>query len=1504
MPEFRTISRQNPAFPDYLDFESLRQIGIDHLQRMSGKVWTDYNLHDPGVTILEILCYAVTDLGYRNNLEIQDLLTQAPGATAQTDNNFFTPDQILTCNPVTSLDLRKRLIDIEGVRNAWVERFENYNLAQSWIWHWSLEPDDSNASGEALPSTAMPLIWQLLSCYNLLAGVLYLSQEHPLQAYQLRRRAQGWMPTLANSGTVAEAISLTAMPLIWHLLSQYDFLAGMIYLSQRPPVDQDSHPLNLKGLHTVLLDLEPPLQMDGCCEPYEDWGSVLRQVKTVLDSYRNLCEDVHEIIVLGQEQIGLRGTIELDATADANAVLVEIFIQVGKFLAPEVKFYTLQELLERGKDPAEIFAGRPSAIPQHDDYSPYRDSPSHGFIDNDELAALTLPKRLHTSDLYQIILDVPGVITVNTLSIRSFINGVPQSEEQPWYLDLMTPNYRPVLGLEQSHLSLFKGGLPTPVDMDRVKRRYTQHKLAHLKAQRNPAELDLPVPRGTYLAELQDHYSIHHDFPLTYGISEDGLPSTEPTERQAKAKQLKGYLVFFDQILANYLAQLAHIRELFSWQEDALQSTYFSQPLNFPGYQEILKESALDPQALAALVDTQTVALDRKNRLLDHMLARFAESFTDYVLLNYRLNGRPVDDQDEARFIHDKAHFLQEYPLLSRDRFRAADYCVCRGETVWNSRRISGFEKRTSRLLGMNDRRQASSHTETLQRRSLVHYEVQHQPSEFILHLVCGEENQDRAFLQSRKSYPTLAAAQTALETLLNCLTNPSHYRKLIYRNAYHSFEIVDDDGTSLAFYHHSYPTESARNADITPLVETVQVVVLQRFVEQLQTTTELYQWAKLLLYSSGFVFAVIPAIFDELWVVLQDLLTAIPQRHQFSQGQGELYAAFATLRMTILEMLRTHTNALIDSMFKADHTDQGEGFILTLSSREPQLRFISAQRYITCEEARRAATRVFYQIQEKAFYHPISLRSSDVAPGLMVEGKLITYGFAIADSQGTILADMDSSQGFDQAQERDQIIEAMQQVETQQTDSTVSIEIQQTLPAFVGQVAQADPRRILLQSTRRFTYDLAKLIIHGPSQADSPVADRSQRWQRVMASLREHLHEAETASSIGTERILRLQINRVEADHARSWGYRFRLVPSHPPNDVTWQFDSPPRYSTYGEAEKWGNYARSLLKRHHVPTAMPPLDPTLSIPPVSADNPLYRLQRQTHNAGQWQEPKYSLVILDLPHTSQAEADAWQHGDSLIRLAEIDDSYRRIDTQPDLSDDTSDPITENRPAIYSWALASSGRGNLVACPPTYYTSHENRDQAIKILEDYIDDEGLHVVEHILLRPRSVMANADPANVLTGLVDHPNTLPILFSAQMEGASGATSSISQPLDPYSFWMSVVLPAWPRRFQDRSFRQFVERTLRLEAPAHVALKIAWVDLRQMKNFETAYRRWLEQLAMATCEGATCLQTSALNELIAVLSDLCGIYPTATLSAPDTREFSRNPIRLNQTHLGTTYD
>ncbi|NEN96951.1 MAG: hypothetical protein F6K50_15855 [Moorea sp. SIO3I7] len=125
MTENLTISNAPPEHPG-MNFALLRQEGIKHIERLGGKLWTDYNTHDPGITILEQLCYAITDLSYRLDFEMKDLLAPAPGEkTGENRKQFFTAREILTVNPLTINDYRKLLIDIDGVKNAWVKPIKN-----------------------------------------------------------------------------------------------------------------------------------------------------------------------------------------------------------------------------------------------------------------------------------------------------------------------------------------------------------------------------------------------------------------------------------------------------------------------------------------------------------------------------------------------------------------------------------------------------------------------------------------------------------------------------------------------------------------------------------------------------------------------------------------------------------------------------------------------------------------------------------------------------------------------------------------------------------------------------------------------------------------------------------------------------------------------------------------------------------------------------------------------------------------------------------------------------------------------------------------------------------------------------------------------------------------------------------------------------------------------------------------------------------------------------------
>src|SRR5690349_19338615 len=128
MADSNIIDKDN-KLPNAQDFNFLRKEGITYIENLAGDVWTDYNTHDPGITLLEAMCYALTDLGYRTSFEMEDII--AP--VNRYDSNkwkevFYTARQVLPCNPLTLMDYRKLIIDTDGVKNAWVEMSNDYEV--------------------------------------------------------------------------------------------------------------------------------------------------------------------------------------------------------------------------------------------------------------------------------------------------------------------------------------------------------------------------------------------------------------------------------------------------------------------------------------------------------------------------------------------------------------------------------------------------------------------------------------------------------------------------------------------------------------------------------------------------------------------------------------------------------------------------------------------------------------------------------------------------------------------------------------------------------------------------------------------------------------------------------------------------------------------------------------------------------------------------------------------------------------------------------------------------------------------------------------------------------------------------------------------------------------------------------------------------------------------------------------------------------------------------------
>lgn len=100
-------------------YTHLQEEALKNIQRLSGKVWTDYNIHDPGITLLDALNYGLLESDYRLGFPLPDYLTHEGGFFPR-KHALYSPSEVFPVNPVTETDYRKLFVsnieDLSDVR--------------------------------------------------------------------------------------------------------------------------------------------------------------------------------------------------------------------------------------------------------------------------------------------------------------------------------------------------------------------------------------------------------------------------------------------------------------------------------------------------------------------------------------------------------------------------------------------------------------------------------------------------------------------------------------------------------------------------------------------------------------------------------------------------------------------------------------------------------------------------------------------------------------------------------------------------------------------------------------------------------------------------------------------------------------------------------------------------------------------------------------------------------------------------------------------------------------------------------------------------------------------------------------------------------------------------------------------------------------------------------------------------------------------------------------------
>jgi hypothetical protein len=675
MNDDHTLIKSNPLLAAE-DFNFLKQQGIGFIEKLASENWTEYNTSDPGITILEAVSYAITDLAYRTSFDMKDLLTPGALSRGMWDKIFYTAREILHGNPVTISDWRKLLIDVDGVRNAWIEPSKDYEVPM-YVNYKYIHPMPGSECGCEEKDRCVG---------RLFVGAV--EEEVKTVGDYYRQLIDDYSDPKATSEVKEFKVELESI-----LQTFTD--------STTVPLKLESKILEIEGLYNVIIEYEEDVVEDKQREKTRE--GILKTIH----AHRNLCEDFLSVNAVDYEDFVAEARVILKENADPDEVLAQIAFAIYGYLTPKVGFYTIDQMMNKGYTVEEIFEG--PAL-------------QHGFIDTGELEATDIFRDLRLSDLINLITDIEGVDAISHFTI------LPVDAEQDngkdvsiyfnrWMAKLRSERKVARFDLRSSKFTFLKKNSVTTYNldkqgdrrMDRPARRFEDLKAGDQVYKLDGHQIDFPVSVGENM-ELEDYYPVQYALPMIYGVGErEVLPHSPTDTRTIQAFQLKGYMQFFEQILADYHAQLNHLNDIFSFDEN-VNATYYTHVLteinNFRDLisdWDVTKEQTSDQvydefsKVIKTLIEPDALFYNRRNTMLNHLLARFDEDLSEYEsLTRYVWEG-----VNEKKLIADKIRLLQDYGKASAERGRGFDYAEA--EQMWDTDNISGAERRIGRLLGFEN---------------------------------------------------------------------------------------------------------------------------------------------------------------------------------------------------------------------------------------------------------------------------------------------------------------------------------------------------------------------------------------------------------------------------------------------------------------------------------------------------------------------------------------------------------------------------------------------------------------------------------------------------------------------------------------------------------------------------------------------------------------------------------------------------------------------------------
>jgi hypothetical protein len=724
---------EEKELPSMLEnFSLLREKALTYIQQTSSANWTDHNVHDPGITIIEALCYALSDVGFRMNFPMQDLLVDQSGNLAT--NAFYYAQDILPCHAVTINDFRKILIDLPLIKNAWITPVlsSNDGIKLDYEPMFVYKEGGKLLLKKDVEDLSIPVAKKneiLASEPVFIKGLYAINIEFETQpvlgnidsgeafegVYEkdffgdIFYDIKNWNELINDKNTlqkIANIYSANSSDITLNILNstknKYNNSDGKLDERVLKEWYYDIEIL-CKGLLTFTFKevlFQPFLEtkkgiagkdlkdlitknnfafFNTCFAKIEALAKAYADIQKTLHENRNLCEDyLPQISAIPTIDFRICADIDVDGKIDIEQVQASIFYAIEEYISPTIPFYTFNELAAKGMAIEEILEG-PKL--------------THGFILEEEMGENSFQNySINLSDIINAIYETEGLINCRNVSLFLIDdNGNTITNNNKWVIKVPT-GYKPILNKRKSKLTFYKNDLPLIANF-----KESIVKLSFLKTNQikySNSNVPKPVLNPTY-RDLALHYSLANEFPATYKIGKN-LPDEFVAKPEFFAsKQLEGYLLLFEQLIANFLNDLYQLKETLSWQSiQHIEHTSIGNDWR----RDYLLTTNVNNQ-WQNIIESQTTFVKKRNASLDYLLSRFAENLHEvdnYFYLS--TDNLKITEVEYYNYLIDlKQRFLSNYIAISANRSAAIN--LYETNSYFNTK-ISGYENRISKLLG------------------------------------------------------------------------------------------------------------------------------------------------------------------------------------------------------------------------------------------------------------------------------------------------------------------------------------------------------------------------------------------------------------------------------------------------------------------------------------------------------------------------------------------------------------------------------------------------------------------------------------------------------------------------------------------------------------------------------------------------------------------------------------------------------------------------------------